>query len=530
MFFSNVRKGLNDKYLLLVSIICLALVIFKSSYFSLPYFSDELWVYGPSIRKMGSQIPSMLPSSLSFEDHWGHPLLFFFLGGIWTFLFGTSILSTHLFATFLSLLLLLVIYFTLKNIFSNKIAFYSVLLLSFQGIFLGQFNLVLPEILLTLFLFLTVFFYLNNKYLLYIVSGASLVLVKETGVLFIVTIILWNVIRYVLYEKEKIFLWKFFKENLLLSVPLLFIALHTFVLYLTYGWFVAPNRLDDFNFTWDSYYDRIMKSFHYVFIDQGRKPITITFFLVCVLLQRKYVLWKRIFFLVFIFALYKVFFNYWKLPFWITVSIVPLLFLYCLKLFTWDIYNENKKLGSWLGISTLFIIIYLLFSSSQFDSLRYLFCIIPLLIIITLYFIENNIQILNKYKLIIISGVFTFFLINYLINDKNFGDDTLNYKEVCIANKEAVEYLEKGNFYDNQVIAPFLFQHTLERPLTGYLSSEKIFTNVNKSNKLDSNVIYVFNNITYNKKREEIINDSNFKLIFKKESKLIWFEIYQKTH
>ena len=148
----------KDHYFLLLILLFIGLIIFKWQDLYLPYFSDELWSYGPAVRKMAVFGSSLLPSSLDLNDHFAHPLLFFFLAGLWASIFGASLFSTHLFASLLSILLLLIIYIVIKQLVSKQVAFYSVIVFAFQSIFLGQFSLVLPEILLTIFTFLFIYF------------------------------------------------------------------------------------------------------------------------------------------------------------------------------------------------------------------------------------------------------------------------------------------------------------------------------------------------------------------------------------
>ena len=520
----------TDIYFLFTLIVCVALVLFKYSDFTLPYFSDELWVYGPSVRKMGIHGPSMLPSSLKLEDHWAHPLLFFFTGGLWCLIFGSSILSTHIFAACISITLLISVYFVGKNLFNKKIGFYTVLIFSSQSIFLGQFSLVLPEVMLTLFTLLTIYYYYKEKYLWYIVSGACLVLVKETGIFPILAIVLWNIIKDVIYENQNFFKWSILKKYLILIFPFLILGIHFLTLKIIYGWFLMPDRVHSFEFSWDIYHERIMHSIHYVFIGQGRKIILISLSVIAVLFNKRYPLWVRIFLFLLGFSIIKIFFKYWKLPEIFSMLMIPAVFSILLKIIFWDIYKTDKKKGEILGIFSIFILIYLLFSSSQFDSLRYLLCLIPLFIMMTVYFIDN-ISWGKKILLPVISVIFIGFSLNYLLTDKNWGDDTNNYKNVCIIRKQSIQFLEKNNYYSSAIKAPFLYSHAIRRPLTGYLQSERIFSNVSSIDGKTKNCeecICIFENTDPSLYYEEISQNNNFELINKSQKGSVWIEIYKK--
>ena len=462
---SKLKILFTDIYFLLTLLVSVILLVYKFQYLSLPYFSDELWVYGPAVRKMGLSFPSMLPSSLAIEDHWAHPMFFFFTGGLWCLIFGTSIFSTHVFAAILSIFLLITIYLIGKNFFNKEVGFYTALIFSSQSIFHGQFTLVLPEVLLTLLIFLSIYFYVKENTLMYLIFGSCMVLTKETGIFPIVAIVLWTFIRDILYKKNNLLSKTNLKKYFIFIIPLLIFGLHLIALKITYGWFVLPVRVEMFEFSWDIYRERIMHSMHYVFIGQGRRPIVIAFFVTAILINKKFPIWGRILLLALAFSMMKVFFKYWKLPDFVAMIIIPVLLVGLMKFIFWDVYKTIKKQGSIIAVFSILIILYLLFSSAQFDSLRYVLCIIPIFIMMGVYFVQQ-IPFAKKFILplfTVISIGFSFF---YISSDTNFGDDTNNYDKMCSIRKESIQYLEKNNYYDHQIKAPFLFKHAIERPLT----------------------------------------------------------------
>lgn len=526
--FSKIQELLKDVYFILVLIVCLGLVLFKLDDFLLPYFSDELWVYGPSIRKMGSVIPSMLPSSLGLEDHWAHPMLFFFLGGIWGFIFGTSILSTHVFAASLSISVIVIIYLFGKRVFNREVAFYSVLIFGFQSVFHGQFLLVLPEVLLTIFTFLTIYFYWKGKNILYVCFAMCLVLTKESGVFVIGSIGLWELIKGFGYDRGKFNFKKFSKKQLLIGIPLLALGIHFLLLKSTYGWFIMPVRLEHFDIDWNVYRERIMTSAHYVFIGQGRRPIIIMLFLGAFFFHKRYPFWIRALVCVVAFAMLKVFFKYWKLPDLFVMTIIPVLYIVFLKLLFFDVYKTDKKRGEVVALFSIFITLYLLFSSAQFDSLRYLFCLVPIYILIGLYFTQK-IFCYKKIVLPIASLFIIGFSIFYNVNDLNYGDETNNYSNDCEIRLAAIHFIEVNYIETTLIKAPFLFHHALGRPLTGYLSSDKIFNNVESVTSNNDGIgVFVFCNMDPSEYYEEIKNTEDMNLVQRFEKENLWIEIYTK--
>ena len=518
----------KDYYFLLLILLLLGLLIFKWQDLFLPYFSDELWAYGPSVRKMAIFGPSLLPSSLDLNDHFAHPLLFFFLAGLWASIFGTSLFSTHLFAALLSILLLLVIYIVIKQLISKEVAFYSVVVLAFQSIFLGQFTLVLPEILLTIFTFLVIYFSEKNKLKWYFLFGCCLVLTKESGVFPIIAILLWNFIRDVFYNKISIFTKANVLKYVVLALPLFALILHFLLLKLEYGWFIMPLRVESFEFSWNEYHHRLMSTIHYVFIDQGRKPLIITLFFVGILFYNKLSWFKRVILISVSFVLLKVFFRYWIMPEIVEFAFVPFIFLYIVKSIFIDVYKTDKNFGSVISIFSIIIICYILFISSFFDSRRYLFFLIPMMIIITNYFIANLPR-FSKYLLPFFSILFVVSSIQYQFDDTNSGDDTNHYSNLCVIQKESVEYLENNYPFNQPIQTTFLYKHSIERPLTGYLTSNNMFTNVSNVNSPIGcdDCLLIFVSTELPEFYEKLIKDKRIKLDKKFQKRNVWIKIYK---
>ncbi len=521
----------TDIYFLLTLIVCAILIVFKYEDFLLPYFSDEMWVYGPSIRKMGSSSPSMLPSSLALKDHWGHPMFFLFLGGLWCLVFGTSILSTHIFSVVFSVSLLVLIYLFGKKFFNKKVGFYTVAIFASQNIFLGQFSLVLPEILLTLLIFLTIYCFIQWKVFAYLVFSSCLVLTKETGVFPIIAIILWSLIRDFFYENEKIQVNLFIKKYVLLIFPLLVLGVHFLLLKITYGWFIMPVRMEAFEFDWEIYHERLMHAIHYVFIGQGRKPIIIILVITAVLFNNKYSIWVRLITILISFSMMKVFFKYWVLPDFFAMIIIPILLITLMKYIFWDIYKTNKKHGSIIAIFSIFILIYVLFSSAQFDSLRYLLCVIPIYIMIGLYFVQH-IPYLRKviYPGFAILAIGSSFF--YISRDTNYGDDTNNYSNMVSAKLDAIRYLQENNYQSYKIEASFLFRNALTQPLSGYIETNEVFnytSAIDLDFKNDDSMIYVIESTDEKEFIKAFKQNVKFDLIKQFKNDSAWIEIYVKN-
>lgn len=518
----QLKKIVKDQNFLMVLILIIGLFVFKYEDLFLPFFSDELWAYGPAIRKMSVFGPSLLPSSLSLSDHWAHPLLFFFLVSSWAKMFGASLFTTHLFASILSSFLIIALYIIVKELINKRVAFFSVLIFSSQSIFLGQYNLLLPEVLLTLLTFLT--FYCSEKRYnkLYLLFGIGLVLTKESGVFPLLAIILWNFLKDVFYDKT----FKIDKINIVkytvLVLPFFALLTHFALLKNEYGWLIMPLRTDSIQFEWDVYHERLMSTIHYLYIDQGRKIITILLFFGGILFYPNVKLSYRIGLIALSFCLMKVFFGYWSLPSFFEYLIVPILFFVVLKIIFIDVYKSDEKAGGLISFTIILSLIYILFISSFFDSRRYLLFLIPLFIIVFLYFIDK-IPFYKKIILPIISIMIISSSIYYQMNDSNQGDDTNHYSNLCIIQKQMVGFIEDKYDFNIPIYTSFLIKHSLERPLTGHLSTLKSFNNVkstSNSNEYKNEGLYIFSNTELPENYD----------IFKKRNDMILVKKYQKRN
>nr|HMU05546.1 hypothetical protein [Saprospiraceae bacterium] len=90
-------KSSNQWYLIAVLIYLLFWTLLRAQYIDIPFYWDEAWVYAPGIRHMMDSGPSLLPDAIPEFYSRGHPLLFYFLGGIWLKIFGTSFVAYHTF-------------------------------------------------------------------------------------------------------------------------------------------------------------------------------------------------------------------------------------------------------------------------------------------------------------------------------------------------------------------------------------------------------------------------------------------------
>ena len=147
-----------------------------------------------------------MPSSVPPELSRGHPLLFTFMNAVVMRFSGEQIFVAHLFCFFISVILLLVVYVKIGKHFDPVTGILSATILSVQPLFLAQSGLMLPEISLTLFVFLALCSYYENKFWLFAFFASLAILTKEVAVVLPVSVTAYSVFRWVVLKvKPKAF-------------------------------------------------------------------------------------------------------------------------------------------------------------------------------------------------------------------------------------------------------------------------------------------------------------------------------------
>ena len=72
---------INIHYII-IGIIILVLIIFKSQVIALPYFGDEAFPYSIAVRTLLKSDLSLMPTAIPPELSRGHPLVFHFLAAL----------------------------------------------------------------------------------------------------------------------------------------------------------------------------------------------------------------------------------------------------------------------------------------------------------------------------------------------------------------------------------------------------------------------------------------------------------------
>ena len=105
-------------------------VLIKLNDLLLPFWWDELGAYAPgAFHMVDTGHIGLLPSCLTPLLSWGHPLLFTFCNAVVFNMFGESHIVGHSFAMMITITTLIVFFLFAQEVFNEKTAFFSSILL-----------------------------------------------------------------------------------------------------------------------------------------------------------------------------------------------------------------------------------------------------------------------------------------------------------------------------------------------------------------------------------------------------------------
>jgi 4-amino-4-deoxy-L-arabinose transferase-like glycosyltransferase len=465
---------INQPYHWLLLLLIIGLFFLKLEALSLPFFWDEAWSYLPAIRVMAEQGPSIIPGSIDTELYRGHPMMFYFLSSLWIKTFGYSLPIAHLFSLFVSIILLVSVYFITYNWTNSYFAgFLATLLLFIQPIFLAQSTFLLSEVMLGLFFVWTFYFYFKKQWIGFGIAMVAALLTKESAYCLVPAFVITSGVEWYF---NRINTKTFFKNMLIIS--LFFLIGFSFFIFqkIKFGWFFFPLHTSMIDF--EAFGSKMEGSFLVLFLAQGRNIV---------------------FLITFIIAIVSVFFLKNKLSLEKQIILVSIL---------------------------IFTVGFMFFAAINFFSARYLFGCIPLLMIgCTLVLYNFN----KKYYA---SIIITFFVVLGAINiyrsieNKTINDVELSYTKLLNVQVQMVDYLEKSDFKE-QIYTPFLMFYNLNTTYAGFINSKKFQLT---QNVLDTNNVYFIN--VSNEKLNEIdslLINKKVILLKKFEEKQAFIELYKKN-
>jgi len=393
----------------------------KIPFLSLPYFWDEAWAYGNAVNHLYENGISLLPDAAPDNFTRGHPLLLHAIVAGSMKIFGQSPFVAHTVMLFICSSFLTVLYFSLKNFAGKFNALLTVVMLILLPAFFTQSVLVLSEIFLVFLSFLMYLSYQNNKKLLYVIFASLALLIKESAV-----VVLFVFIVLCIIENRKNFKKIFSADIIGLLLPFVLWSVYLIYQKSVQGWYFYPEHTSLISFSVKEMSGKFSSFSLNVFFSEGR--------------------------------------FVWTL-------IVIAAFIY--QFFIMKKQNSKNEIRLFL-FSALLIFSYLLFSSLNFYSSRYVLIVSVCWLIVTVYYVTRTFRI-SYYSLAVIFIITGFYGI-ILWNLKFIGDTSPAYKNGVIAVQQITAELEIMNIYNEKIYAPFLIRENLSAPDLGYRTTENKFT------------------------------------------------------
>ncbi|MDP2338468.1 MAG: glycosyltransferase family 39 protein [Bacteroidota bacterium] len=450
------------------------LLVIQIPHLSLPYFWDEAWSYIPAIRKMAETGPSMLPGVIPIDYCKGHPQFFFFLSSIWMDLSPDSILFMRILPLLISIGVLLVTFFELRKFAGIETANIAILLIGVQSTFLAQSIFILPEMLLTLLLIVSLFAFLNRRYLIFAISSSLMVLTKETAIVFTLTFGLYYLISILSKRgKDTFYLGHF----ILLIVPEVIYGMFLLLHYLKFGVFFYADHLSLINLSSTSILEKIGRVMVMVFSQYGRMLLSL---LILITLGLLIILKKKI---------------------------------------------QNRNILILCGLS---IVIFMIFTSINSYSPRYtLGIIIMLVIVFSVIFSQLPV---HPYLRTGVVAIIASICLYYSLTHKRSIDTDLGYVEVIRVHQEMVRYCEDNNLYDEPISASFNMYYNLHNNELGYITSNREFTHIMDWGKYNDAKYLIFES-TFNDSDSIIqLAKIKYRLVRTFTNKHAWGYIYENTN
>ncbi|MEZ4776939.1 MAG: glycosyltransferase family 39 protein [Bacteroidia bacterium] len=257
--FSSVWWQGKSLWLLLPAI--LVFIVGKWADLSLPFFWDELGVYGRGILHMVDHGPGMLPSSLPPELSRGHPLFFYFFFSLGGWISGFSLPFLHGMALWVTIGLFAAVYFAGKQLMGEWVGLAATLFMMVMPVVFAQATLILPEMMLALLVFLGLYTFFKKRFGWYFILCGLALLTKESAIVLPLATALFSMLT---AQNLRI------RNTAIALSPLTVFALFLAVQRLQNGWWFFPYHVELVSFAPEEVIDKLGRILRFLFIAQGR--------------------------------------------------------------------------------------------------------------------------------------------------------------------------------------------------------------------------------------------------------------------
>ncbi len=448
-------------------LIILAFIGFAIPRLNLPFFWDATWVYAPAIFDLSRGIPSLLPDSIPVNIGRGHPLMFHFLGATWCKIFGFSTFSLNTFALSISVAVLVMVYRFGSRFFGPAAGLIALMICATQEMFVAQALQILPEMLLALFVLTTLYTYLRDRHILFVLSGSALLLTKETGVVVIGALGLIHLIKVIFIVEPPNRFKVFWTGALRIALPVLIASLHYIYQKVVYGWFFFPEHLD--MQIWDlvPILHRLRDVFDLIFMWQGRVFITIPVLIgLCIWIGRRRI-WPGVLLMAVLLSMHQIFYEGHDVPVWTRFSI-PILCLVGVFAFLLIPYlKKDHKQGLAANALVIYLSLIMAFTATNLLTSRYVLNGLPVYALLCGWILSRYIKKKWMYIPVLVLPLAVF--ICQLTQPRLIRDINLTYADGVRMYQEIVRYFSEEVDKPTIALGTLLESVAMGDPRAGYV-------------------------------------------------------------
>lgn len=515
----------NRIFLFIVLAVFIALKIPHLHY---AYYWDESWPYAAAITDLYHHGISLAPDAIDAELSRGHPLFFHATAASWMSIFGRTHIAMHSFALLIAVLFLIAIYETGIRLFNPKVAALAVLMVATQEMFFVQSSMLLLEVLVAFLCFMSLSFYVAEKYFFTALSLTMLFYTKESG---LVMGFVLGVDALAGLLRKNAGLRKKLMGLASVGIPVILIAIYFAIQKHVRGWYIFPFYAGLVQHNWNNFwYDFRMNAVRSVFYDYEKYRYFLLLGVVALIAAARQRSYRPLALLLPLICIY--YFVDDKragrllpgIPFFIVFIGSVLLFLYAYA----RLGSYNKTQQKFIVLSGLFILCFLIFSATNFFTPRYMMAAMMPMFFISAVFFDALATKINSWVYYPIAAVVLCISAYAFKTNNNFGDCDLGAFDAMYVQQKLTDYLEDNVGKDKYIsCGPFIELQHLVNPATGYLHSDSSYKHVTWD--IGSQTAYIlFDNIEPDARRETVKNDSSFLRIFRAEKGSVWGEIYKR--
>lgn len=466
----------RNRSLLFLLLIIVLFILSRISFLDLPFYWDEAWSYATAVFDMARHKLAFISGNRNPELTRGHPLLFYFLSVIWVKVFGTNTASVHLFPLLVSVALLAAVFMVAWDLFGKATAMASIVLLPLQSVFLAQSTQLLPEVMLALWTLLTVYAYFTKKWGPFAVFSVLLVMTKETGMVLIGALFVDKLgLEKLFVDSQKRSLHSLFRELAILCIPVVAFAIFIIWQKIRSGWFLYPEHLNLTTLDPDEIINRAGIYLSKLLLQHGRNSLFL-------------------------------------------LSLTAFAFLAMKR-------SIGRQTAHVLLFTVMFILFYIVFSSVNFFTTRYLLSLLPVFILTCAWLIVTWLKqnLIRISAILALALIFTWYTFS---GNRNEQDTSLAYRHTVLLQKQAVNFAEDMQWQQKSIYTTFLMQYYLSIPELGYLNNKAhpFMTIGNHPERAYD--MYIFCSNESDPLYKSVQTRSDLFLIKRFENKTAWVEIY----